>query len=72
MHDFVSGGTTSVASFSTFWCYFNAKVIFVVDKQAILKMEVNRYCLCNYLVPEIPICFQLGTTLFKKPLLVDQ
>lgn len=72
MYDFVSGGIISVVFFLIFWCYFNVKVIFVVDKQVIFKMEVNRYCLCNYLVFEIFICFQLGIIFFKKFLLVDQ
>lgn len=58
MQKFFNGEITSVA----------AGVIFLVDKQAILKMEVNMFCLSNCMVPEVSVCFQLDVTLFKKPL----
>lgn len=71
MQNFVNGEITSVAAFLTF-LLFNAEVIFLVDKQAILKMEVRMFCLSKYMVPKIPICFQLDVILSKKPLLADQ
>lgn len=39
MQNFVNGEITSVAASLTFLLYFNAEVIFLVDKQAILKMK---------------------------------
>ena len=72
MQNFVNGEITRVAAFLTFLLYFNAEVIFLADKQAVLKMEVRMFCLSKYMVPKIPICFQLDVILSKKPLLVDQ
>lgn len=45
MQNFVNGEITSVAAFLTFLLYFNAEMIFLVDKQAILKMEIKMFCL---------------------------